>query len=43
VGLVVLAAGLAPLGWIAVQLAWRAWVIHAWRKRAAQRRAARAP
>lgn len=38
VGLITLALGLAVLGWIAVQLAWRAWVIHAWRKRAQRRR-----
>jgi uncharacterized protein (DUF2062 family) len=40
IGLVTLAVSLAALGWIAVQLAWRAWVIHAWRKRAARRRGA---
>jgi hypothetical protein len=39
VGLVLLAVGLAALGWVAVQLAWRAWVIHEWRKRAARRAA----
>ena len=40
IGLVTLALGLAGLGWIAVQLAWRAWVVHAWRQRKARRRAA---
>lgn len=39
VGLVTLALSLAALGWAAVHVLWRAWVIHAWRKRAAQRRA----
>ncbi|MGH8726321.1 MAG: DUF2062 domain-containing protein [Burkholderiales bacterium] len=39
VGLVALACTLALLGYIAVQLAWRAWVIAAWRARAKRRRA----
>jgi hypothetical protein len=43
IGLIVLAVSLAALGWIAVQLAWRAWVIQAWRKRAARRRRAVTP
>jgi uncharacterized protein (DUF2062 family) len=38
VGLVALACTLAALGYIAVQLAWRAWVIAAWRARARRRR-----
>jgi uncharacterized protein (DUF2062 family) len=38
VGLVVLATGLAALGWIAVQLAWRAWVIVQWRRRSRRTR-----
>lgn len=42
VGLVTLAMSLALLGWLTVQIAWRAWVMHAWRKRRA-RRAAAAP
>jgi uncharacterized protein (DUF2062 family) len=33
VGLVALALGLAALGYAAVQIAWRAYVIRAWRKR----------
>jgi hypothetical protein len=39
VGLVTLAVGLAALGWITVQVAWRTWVIHAWRQRARRRNA----
>jgi len=39
VGLVALACTLAALGYVAVQLAWRAWVIAAWRARAKRRRA----
>jgi uncharacterized protein (DUF2062 family) len=38
VGLIVLASGLAALGWTAVQLAWRAWVIVQWRRRGRRRR-----
>jgi uncharacterized protein (DUF2062 family) len=38
VGLIVLASGLAALGWTAVQLAWRAWVIVQWRRRGRSRR-----
>lgn len=37
VGLVALGLTLAGAGYIAVHLAWRAWVVHAWRKRKAQR------
>jgi len=39
VGLVALACTLAALGYVAVQLAWRAWVVAAWRARARRRRA----
>jgi uncharacterized protein (DUF2062 family) len=38
VGLLALACTLALLGYIAVQLAWRAWVVTAWRARARRRR-----
>jgi uncharacterized protein (DUF2062 family) len=38
VGLVTLALSLAALGWIAVQVAWRAWVVVQWRRRRARRR-----
>ena len=38
VGLVTLAASLAALGWIAVQVAWRAWVVVQWRRRKLRRR-----
>jgi uncharacterized protein (DUF2062 family) len=37
VGLVALGCTLAVLGYVAVQLAWRAWVIAAWRARAKRR------
>ncbi len=37
IGLVALACTLAALGWLTVQLAWRAHVIHAWRRRRARR------
>jgi uncharacterized protein (DUF2062 family) len=40
VGLVVLACALAALGWLAVQVGWRAWVIVQWRRRKRRRRAA---
>ena len=40
VGLIALACTLAALGYVAVQLAWRAWVIAAWRARARRRGAA---
>jgi len=39
IGLVALAVSLAVLGWVLVQIAWRAWVIHQWRLRR-QRRSA---
>ena len=35
VGLVTLALSLAALGWIAVQVAWRIWVVVQWRRRQA--------
>jgi hypothetical protein len=38
VGLVALACTLALLGYISVQLAWRAWVVAAWRARARRRK-----
>jgi hypothetical protein len=38
VGLVALALSLAALGWIAVQVAWRAWVVVQWRRRKLRRR-----
>ena len=37
VGLIALACTLAVVGYIAVQLAWRAWVVAAWRARARRR------
>jgi hypothetical protein len=37
-GLVLLALSLAALGWIVVQVAWRAWVVIQWRRRARRRR-----
>jgi uncharacterized protein (DUF2062 family) len=37
IGLITLALGLAALGWVAVQVLWRAWVIVQWRRRKAQR------
>ena len=33
VGLVMLALLLAALGWIAVRVAWRIWVVVQWRRR----------
>ena len=36
VGLVVLASGLAVAGYVFVQLAWRVYVLHAWRRRRAR-------
>jgi uncharacterized protein (DUF2062 family) len=38
-GLVLLALLLAALGWVAVQVAWRAWVVIQWRRRRARRAA----
>jgi uncharacterized protein (DUF2062 family) len=38
IGLIALALGLAALGYVLVQLAWRAHVVLAWRRRARQRR-----
>lgn len=38
IGLLALACTLAVVGYVAVQLAWRAWVIAAWRARARRRR-----
>ena len=37
VGLVLLAASLAVLGWLAVQIGWRVWVVVQWRRRARRR------
>jgi uncharacterized protein (DUF2062 family) len=37
VGLMMLALGLAALGWCAVQILWRAWVIVQWRRRRLRR------
>ncbi|MCC6609424.1 MAG: DUF2062 domain-containing protein [Burkholderiales bacterium] len=37
VGLVALALSLAALGWIGVQVAWRAWVVVQWRRRRLRR------
>ena len=37
IGLVTLALALAALGWIAVQVAWRAWVVVQWRRRKLRR------
>ncbi len=36
-GLILLALSLAALGWIAVQVGWRAWVVIQWRRRARRR------
>jgi uncharacterized protein len=41
VGLVTLAASLSALGWIAVQVAWRSWVVVQWRRRKRRRPPAR--
>ena len=41
IGLVALALTLAALGYAAVQLGWRAYVVHAWRARAKRRRGRR--
>ena len=41
IGLVTLALGLAALGWTAVQVFWRAWVVVQWRRRKARRAAAK--
>jgi len=37
IGLVALALSLAALGWISVQVAWRAWVVVQWRRRRGRR------
>jgi hypothetical protein len=37
IGLITLALGLAALGWVAVQVLWRAWVVVQWRRRKAGR------
>ncbi|MCL4800641.1 MAG: DUF2062 domain-containing protein [Burkholderiales bacterium] len=37
IGLVALALSLAALGWIGVQVAWRAWVVVQWRRRKLRR------
>jgi uncharacterized protein (DUF2062 family) len=37
VGLVTLALSLATLGWIAVQIGWRLWVVVQWRRRKLRR------
>jgi uncharacterized protein (DUF2062 family) len=39
IGLVALALSLAALGWVLVQVAWRAWVVMQWRRRRLRRRA----
>jgi uncharacterized protein len=39
IGLVALALSLAALGWISVQVAWRAWVVVQWRRRRLRRAA----
>lgn len=39
IGLVALALSLAALGWVLVQVAWRAWVVIQWRRRRLRRRA----
>jgi uncharacterized protein (DUF2062 family) len=39
IGLLALASTLAVIGYVAVQVAWRAWVIAAWRARAKRRKA----
>jgi uncharacterized protein (DUF2062 family) len=38
IGLVTLALSLAALGWVAVQVLWRAWVIFQWRRRKLHRK-----
>jgi uncharacterized protein (DUF2062 family) len=38
IGLITLAVSLAALGWVAVQVLWRAWVIVQWRRRKLRRR-----
>jgi uncharacterized protein len=40
VGLVALACTLSLLGYVAVRLAWRGWVVATWRARARRRRQA---
>jgi uncharacterized protein (DUF2062 family) len=37
IGLVLLGGSLAVLGWLAVQVGWRAWVVIQWRRRARRR------
>jgi uncharacterized protein (DUF2062 family) len=37
IGLVTLAVSLAVIGWFLVQFAWRAWVVHQWRRRRLRR------
>jgi hypothetical protein len=37
IGLVLLGASLAVLGWLAVRVGWRAWVVVQWRRRARRR------
>lgn len=37
IGLITLACSLAALGWITVQVAWRAWVVTQWRRRKRRR------
>jgi len=37
IGLVALALSLAALGWVSVQVAWRAWVVVQWRRRRQKR------
>jgi uncharacterized protein (DUF2062 family) len=37
VGLITLALSLAALGWLAVQIGWRAWVVVQWRRRKLRR------
>ena len=37
IGLLLLASSLAVLGWVAVQVGWRAWVVIQWRRRARRR------
>ncbi len=37
IGLVLLGGALAVLGWLAVQVGWRAWVVIQWRRRARRR------
>jgi hypothetical protein len=43
IGLVLLAGALAALGWVVVQVVWRAWVLIQWRRRARRRRTVRPP